>query len=351
MRQYKKIILLLVLICLVSLTTACVGGNKTERIRKKIKNYLYEKYGEEFVVDRIGTQTIDGRTNYVARIYPKSKVGKNGERDSYYSSKVGLEKKAFGRLGKVGSGYDMVKMKMQAEEYLMPKAKEIFGKRILLKPEVKYKRSTKEVEHYSWKIVSGFKKMLGKVKSNPEKHRIELELYVYVFDRLEDKAEKEERQKDIFEFVQYLKDESLFECLEMGVIFIDERVLADSYDKYSRKIYYSDKVEKVVQGERVELPPMKLRKEISKELQQEVNQMNEKELLVNMKEIKKEELSYKSLDKYYATHYGYIYSVEILKEKYNSSYEKYKENKTLEHYYYKDQSEVKIGRNLEYILD
>jgi hypothetical protein len=345
MRQYKKIILLLVLICLVSLTTACVGGNKTERIRKKIKNYLYEKYGEEFVVDRIGTQTIDGRTNYVARIYPKSKVGKNGERDSYYSSKVGLEKKAFGRLGKVGSGYDMVKMKMQAEEYLMPKAKEIFGKRILLKPEVKYKRSTKEVEHYSWKIVSGFKKMLGKVKSNPEKHRIELELYVYVFDRLEDKAEKEERQKDIFEFVQYLKEESLFECLEMGVIFIDERVLADSYDKYDRKVYYSDKEKKVVQGERVELPPMKLRKEMSKELQQEVNEMNDKELLANMKKIKKEELSYRGIREYNGQYQSWVYSIGMLKEKYKSSITEEDRNRK-----YNELTDVKLNKYKKYLF-
>ena len=320
MRVSKKILLLSVLICLFSTMPGCTFKNKPERIRKKIKNSLYEKYEEEFIVDRIGTQTIGGRTNYVARIYPKSKLGANGERDSYYSSKLGLEKKPFGRLGKVGSGYDMVMLKMQAEKYLNPKAREIFGKRVLLKSEVKYKwRSSKEIDHFSWKIVSGFKKLLDKVKSNPEKNMIELELYVYVFDRIEDGIEKEERRKDIFDFVQYLKKEDLFEYLELGIIFVDERVLAHSYDKYDRKIFFSDKVEEVVEGEKVELPPMKLRKEISKELQKEINKMSEQELLANMKKIKKDELSYKGIREYNGQYQGWIYSIGMLEERYKSS--------------------------------
>jgi thiamine kinase-like enzyme len=145
--------------------------------------------------------------------------------------------------------------------------------------------------------------------------------------------------------VQYLKEESLFECLEMGVIFIDERVLADSYDKYDRKIYYSDKVEKVVQGERVELPPMKLRKEISKELQQEVNEMSEKELLANMKEIKKEKLDYKGIRKENSSYNCWIYSKKLLKEKYTTSYK----NKPELRKEYDKVKDIILGKNLEYI--
>jgi hypothetical protein len=152
--------------------------------------------------------------------------------------------------------------------------------------------------------------------------------------------------------VQYLKDESLFECLEMGVIFIDERVLADSYDKYSRKIYYSDKVEKVVQGERVELPPMKLRKEISKELQQEVNQMNEKELLANMKEIKKEELEIfnsKDLGYYNRQYMDWILSVVMMKVDRKSLYKRKKEKNLLDKYDYKSIEDINLHKNKKYI--
>jgi hypothetical protein len=174
---------------------------------------------------------------------------------------------------------------------------------------------------------------------------IELELYVYVFDRIEDKAEKEKRRKDIFEFVQYLKEESLFECLEMGVIFIDERVLADSYDKYDRKVYYSDKEKKVVQGERVELPPMKLRKEMSKELQQEVNEMNDKELLANMKKIKKEELSYRGIREYNGQYQSWVYSIGMLKEKYKSSITEEDRNRK-----YNELTDVKLNKYKKYLF-
>lgn len=56
--------------------------------------------------------------------------------------------------------------------------------------------------------------------------------YIYIFDRIENEKEKEERREQIFDFVQYLKEEGLFRYLEMGVIFIDEQVLAPSYHKY-----------------------------------------------------------------------------------------------------------------------
>jgi hypothetical protein len=138
----------------------------------------------------------------------------------------------------------------------------------------------------------------------------------------------------------------------MGVIFIDERVLADSYDKYSRKIYYSDKVEKVVQGERVELPPMKLRKEISKELQQEVNQMNEKELLANMKEIKKEELEIfnsKDLGYYNRQYMDWILSVVMMKVDRKSLYKRKKEKNLLDKYDYKSIEDINLHKNKKYI--
>ncbi|MBM7556398.1 hypothetical protein [Halanaerobacter jeridensis] len=77
--------------------------------------------------------------------------------------------------------------------------------------------------------------------------------------------------------------------------------------------------------------------------------MSEEELLASMRSIRKNDLDYEYLDKYNAIHYGLIYSVGILKVKYNVSYEKYKKNNKLNHYYYKDASEIKIGRNLEYI--
>ena len=349
MRVYKKILILLVLICLSVSVTACMEPS-TEEIRAKLKDYLYQKYGEEFQVGRIGGRNDDGNMEYTAKIYPKSIIGTSKERDEYYYGSASIDKTSFGGLEKPGDSYGLIKINLGAEEYLLPKINKLFGKKVLLKTDVKYKKRQSN-GFYAWYKEPSFLNALQQLKKHPNKRRIELELYLYVFDRIEDKREKEKRREDIFQFAQYLKEEDLFKYLELGVIFIDERVLAESYDSYKWDVEDAPKVEKEMQGETVYLPPMELRKDMSKELQEEVNEMSEKELLANMNEIQKEDLSYKNLDKYYATHYGFIYSAGILKEKYNSSYEKHKKNKTLEHYYYKDQSEVKIGINLEYILD
>ena len=344
MKNHKKLILLLVLICLLS-STACTFGNKTERIRKKMKSYLYDKYGEEFLVDRIGARSSRGQKFYQARIYPKSIIGTSKEGDDYYYASASVNKKSFGRLGKVGDSYPLVNLKLDIEEYLMSKTKKIFGERILMKIKAHYKKREPGNKTYWGYKVKSFKKARKLIAEDPENRMIELELYAYVFDRIEDKAEKEERRKDIFEFVQYLKDESLFECLEMGVIFIDERVLADSYDKYERKVYYSGKVKKVIHGERVKLPPMKLRKEMSKELQQEINEMSEKKLLANMKKIKKSELIYRGINKNNAQNSFYLYSPKLIKEKYKTALKK----GILEEKKYLMISEITIKKEREYV--
>ncbi|MGM0509450.1 MAG: hypothetical protein ACQERZ_09895 [Fusobacteriota bacterium] len=357
MRNQKKIILLLVLICLMISITACTFGNKTERIRKKIKSYLYEKYGEEFVVDRIGMRTSRGDEFYQAKIYPKSIIGTSKENDDYYYASATVEKLYFGRLGGVGDSYSYIKMNLGAEKHLMPKAKEIFGKKILLKVDsrieiwgreeiiAKEYSNNEGTDAFIGYKESDFKEARQRVIEDPKRNKLFLELYVYVFDRLEDKEEKEKRRKDIFQFVQYLKEEGLFQYLEMGVIFIDERVLADSYDKYERKVYYSDKVKKVVEGERVKLPPLKLRKEMSKELKQEVNEMSEEKLLANMKKIKKENLDYKGIRKENSSYNCWIYSKKLLKEKYPTSYK----NKPELRKEYDKVEDIILGKNLEYI--
>jgi len=292
-------------------------GTDVGKVRKKMKQHLYKKYGEEFVVDRIGTQTADGDTDYVARIYPKSIVGTIKEGDPYYYAKAGADKEAFGGVGAVGDGYEIVQLNIEAEKYLMLKAKQIFGNRIKLKTDVKYEKRKEGNDYFSWQLVTGFKELLNKSKTDPKNHRMQLELYLYIFDRIDDEAEKEKRRKQIFDFVQYLKDKGLFEYLKVGVAFIDERVLAPSYREYSSKVYFSDKEEVVVQGETVDLPPMKLRKKMSKVLQREIKNMSAKQLLENIRVIRKKELSYDGIREYNGQYYCWIYSPEMRRLKYN----------------------------------
>jgi len=226
----------------------------------------------------------------------------------------------------------------------LPQVKKEFGERVLLKVDVEHK-VTGDGSWWAGYKSKSLEQMKRKVKKDTEHNRIELELDLYIFDRIDNEEEKERRRREIFNFVQYLKDEGLFEYLEMRIVIMDERVLAPSYDKFERKIYFSRKVEKEIaeENEIIQLPPKKLRVEMSKQLQNEVDNMSLKEMLVNMEKINKEDLTYKGIRKWNSQYQDLIYSEKILKEKYghDSSYEKIKE--------YDDMSDISIGSNLEYV--
>jgi len=318
-------------------------GTKIERVRKKFKESLYEQYGKEFVVYGIGTRTYNDRKMWEAQIYPKEYVGTPKEDDPYYKATAGMDIKPFGGLGSVGGGWENVQIKIEAEKYIESKVKEIFGKKVLIKSEVKYKRKDEENEYFGWKIVSGFDSLLTKANQNPNKHRIELQLYLYIFDRIDSKQEKEKRRKDIFEFVQYLKKEGLFRYLEMGVYLIDERVLAPSYEEYIDKIYNQKWIEKEISGESIELPPKDFRKKMSQALQSEIDTMNKKQLIENMNKIKKCELTYEDLRKENNHYFSVVYSKKMLKDYYGAN----ESNKLMKDY--ENIENVVLTNNLEYI--
>ncbi|AZO95804.1 hypothetical protein [Halocella sp. SP3-1] len=344
-RKVKKVSLLLLIFLFIFSLTACkMGSHNEEAVRAKMEESLYKEYGEEFVVNRIGTRKYpDGKTRYVARIYPKSIIGTPKEGDPYYCAKAGVEKKSFGRLGKVGAGYETVQIKLEAERYLINKIKEIFGKRVLLKPDVKYEIRKEGNDYFSWQIVSGFEELLKKAKEDPENKRLELELYLYIFDRIDNEKEKEERRKQIFDFVQHLKQEGLFKYLKVGLSFIDERVLAPDYREYRQKINASKKVKEEVKGELLYFPPRDLRKEMSQVLQEEINKMNEGELLANMRKIRKSDLTFDGIREFNGQYYCWIYSPKMKKLKYNVG-----KNEKLKKYY--NIKDVKFEKYDRYIF-
>ena len=340
---WLKTLIIVVIVLLIPKFFQLIGGHDVEKVREKMKEELYEEYGEEFMVDRIGTRTAGGDKFYTARIYPKSIIGTPKENDKYYYGKASVDIKGF-RLSGVADTYGEINRSIEIEHYLLSKIKELFGKRVLLKVDQRYEKR-EEGGYFISYLNPNFKEVMTRIKDNPKNHRLKLELYLYIFDRIDDEDEKEERRKQIFDFVQYLKEEDLFKYLEMGVIFIDERVLAPSYDKYKRKISLSEKEEKEVCGETVYLPPMELRKEMSIKLHKEIIKMSEEKLMGNMKEIRKSRLTYKGIRKNNADYICRITSMRMLIEKYTTFFEKNpnsaKEYNTLE--------EILVLKNLEYV--
>jgi hypothetical protein len=115
-------------------------------------------------------------------------------------------------------------------------------------------------------------------------------LYIYIFDRIDNEKEKEERRKQIFEFIQYLKVEGLFEYMQLYVKIVDERVLTSSYQEFRNREKSIQTEELKINNIIVDVPPLEFRKEMTEVLTKELKEMTEDELIKNMNKIKKNEI-------------------------------------------------------------
>lgn len=349
MKRKWKLYQLATLILLAVVLTSC--GDKTEQVREKISTYLYEKYGEEFVVDRIGKRSANNKKFYQARIYPKSIISTPRENDSYYyaSSSVGI--KSFGRLDEPGDSYSYIKANDDIENYLLPKAKELFGDMIRMKVDAELEFTGDGSWWAGYKAIS-LQQMRDMVADRPKKTRIVLNMYVYIFDRIDDKAEKEKRREEIFQYIQYLKKEELFKYLHLRISFIDEKVLTSSYKVYKKKLDNSDKSLQIINNERVHLPPLNLRQKITLLLEKELRNMQNKDKRLEINSIHKESLEIYGKNKYltYLNQENlHIYSVEYLINVYKRGYREAKLNGTLKNAYYKKKEDLIFLKNYEYI--
>jgi len=348
-KKVKGIILGVVIILVIYIIPNMgIGGNKVEKVRQKIEESLLKDYGEKFEVDRIGIRSANGKKFYQARIYPKVHIEKNGTRDSYYYASASIDIGTFGKLEEVADDYIDKKISEELEEYLLPKVEGLFGKKVRLKGQMKYEMK-QENGDWGWYSLRSFKKMLKETIKNPESKRLELTLYIYIFDKIDNEEEKEKRRREIFEYIGYLKKEGLFEYLEMGVIFIDERVLTPSYKKYEGEIFITKKDEVEVEGKTVYLPPMKLRKEMSKVLGEELKEMSEDKVINNMDMIRKSDLRGFENLKYNLQCYCILTSIEMMKIQPYGEYEKEKEKNKLNIHQYNKINNIEIIENSEYI--
>ena len=332
----KNFIKILILICLVIGTTAC-GKPKIEDIKTKMETHLQEKYGEPFVVENIGIRDANGQKFYTARIYPRAIVGTPKELDDYYYATVNIDILSNGELRKTGDTYGEVNTREEAEKYLLPKAKELFGERIRLKtaPELEEK-DDKNGLWYGY-ITPHFQDGRDKAKNNPEKYRLKLTLYLYVFDKIDSEKEKEERRKQLFEFLQYLRVEKLDKYLEIDFNFMDAIVLAPNFEE---KRYDLENV-------------LEKRKELEPQLREEVKNMSEKDFLLNMEKIKKSELKYENnnisfsymISGFQIVSYDYLKEIDIY-----GRYDEAVNDKTLEKHYYKTAEDIEYGGWKENIL-
>ena len=211
------------LVALTLLFISCGQKATTYEAKEVLSKHLIERYGEEFEIGYMGRRSDEKEMWYEAEIYPSKYVGTIKERDKYYreSGTVNVEKGIFGeKLGKAGDTYGIVKVNESAEEFYGKKLKELFGNNVLQVYDIWFNRI---LEDYSFENII-------KV-SDEERTALIIKGGIYIFGRVENDEEREWYRKQIYEFIQFMKETGTFEYVDLGINVIDERELISNPKK------------------------------------------------------------------------------------------------------------------------
>lgn len=274
----------ILIICLTFLS--CGKKEKTytiEQIREKFKKELKEDYGEEFQVDYIGTRSGGGRF-YQAEITPKWVIGTKNEDDSYYKAIATMNIKPNGELGRTADSYGMVKMKIDMENFLMPKIKELFGEFVLLHLDLEFKRKDKDGYWTSY-LGYKFEDVLKLIKNDPKNNKLSVKMKLYIINNNINDLEKEYIKDFLYTLSQY----NLLNNLKVSVFFIEEIVLVNEYRKIRSEIWNGERVLKKVNDKNYYFIPDKKKKKYYSYLKKSFNKTSKKEKLNNFENIRKSE--------------------------------------------------------------
>ncbi|HBJ78479.1 MULTISPECIES: hypothetical protein [Fusobacterium] len=270
-RLFKILVILSIAISFIS----CGRKVTPEEAEEKIAQHMYERYGEEF---EVGYAMIDGYTKgdrdvtwYEARVTPIRYIGTPKYRDKYYKAvgTVMVKKKMFREeFGITRDTYSNVMLKESANEFYGKKLKELFGENYLSVLEVTGSYSDKS------------KNFEGSVKLTKEKgDRLYISGGIYIFGRVENDEDREWYRKQIYEFIQFMKETGTFEYVDLDIIIVDERALISNPKKllenFPKNLSESDQRKK--------------RREMMKAGDKEFASMTQKEILNKINSINKAE--------------------------------------------------------------
>ena len=208
------------LVALTLLFISCGQKATTYEAKEVLSKHLIERYGEEFEIGYMGRRSDGKEMWYEAEIYPSKYVGTIKERDKYYreSGTVNIKKGIFGeKLGKAGDTYGIVKINESAEEFYEKKLKELFGDNVLQVYDIKFNRILKDYD---------FKNIIKVWKE--EGVRLTIRGGIYIFGRVENDEDREWYRKQIYEFIQFMKETGTFEYVSLEIFVIDKRVLKET---------------------------------------------------------------------------------------------------------------------------
>lgn len=252
------------------------------RAYKVLDRYLKEKYGEEFVISYMGLRSLNNQKWYEAGIvYPKSYIGTEKENDTYYWGR-GFVEISGGTLDP-GDSYGGVLLNESANEFYLPKLKKLFGANVLpilnIKGGYDYTDFQKELKVRE-KVISGG---------------------IYIFGRVENDEDREWYRKQIYEFVQYMKQTGTFEYVDLDILVVDSRELTSNPRKLLENLPKNLFVEEWRKQRRV----------LMKAGDEEFNNMTQEELSEKINSINKSE--------YLKEFYGGLLGIKVYSPKYIKS--------------------------------
>ena len=184
----------------------------SEKPEDILQKHLKNKYKEEFVIAMLGKR----EEIYEAIIYPKKYEGTPRENDSYYWGK------GFVRGKKGADTYGLVLLNESTNEFYLPKLKKLFGNNVLpifnLGPAYTKNNFKEEIEI-----------MKKSYKSDPTGNFEPISGGIYIFGRVENDEDREWYRKQIYEFVQFMKQTGTFEYVDLAFYISDERLLSDEF--------------------------------------------------------------------------------------------------------------------------
>ena len=221
----KKLFKILVILSIVMLFISCGREVTSWEAKEALSKHLIERYGEEFEIGYMGRRSDGKEVWYEAEIYPSKYVGTVKEYDKYYreSGTVNIEKGILGeKLGKAGDTYGIVKVNESAEKFYKKKLKELFGDNVLQVYDIWFNRI---LDDYSFENIIRV--------SDEERTALIIKGGIYIFGRVESDEDREWYRKQIYEFIQFMKETGTFEYVDLDILVVDKRVLLNEFQNNS----------------------------------------------------------------------------------------------------------------------
>lgn len=298
----KKLIKFILLVLLVTTVISCNKKVTEEQARQVLHNHLEKRYGEPFYIGVMGIRATEKKMWYEAEIMPARYLDTPKALDKYYHSTgtVRINKNMWGE--KLSTGADVymgVRLNENANAYFLPKLQELFGSQVLPVIQIDAPRALGDGDFIeSWKY-------------NKEKGYFIIGGGIYIFGRVDDLEQKEEYRKKIYEFIQYMKKEEMFDEVNLAIYILDERCLTEKFENEIGNNLVNARNRLKTADEFITFREKEMEK-----LNEEFTKMNEKNIVNKINSFNRtylKEISKSKYNKYSTLYHKAIYSRNFLK--------------------------------------